>query len=125
MLCVKKSVNAELSTQAWDTFHEILCSLPLLPDEAFQDRELDCVHLWEAPGAFVASLKHHLKSHHVPWQGKWIANTLNPCQEANDTLMMTMDEGLTANTFPWWSFGPGNSGDCGRLVGRRLLVLSS
>ncbi|NXG13212.1 CMTR2 methyltransferase, partial [Grallaria varia] len=108
---VKKSVNAELCTQAWCKFHEILCSFPLLPEEAFQDGVLNSVHLCEAPGAFIASLNHYLKSHHVPCHWNWVANTLNPYHEANDTLMMIMDDRLIANTWPWWYFGPDNTGD--------------
>ncbi|XP_009872404.1 PREDICTED: cap-specific mRNA (nucleoside-2'-O-)-methyltransferase 2, partial [Apaloderma vittatum] len=38
-------------------------------------------------------------------------NTLNPYHEANDTLMMIMDDRLIANTLPWWYFGPDNTGD--------------
>ncbi|XP_061324843.1 cap-specific mRNA (nucleoside-2'-O-)-methyltransferase 2 [Pezoporus flaviventris] len=108
---VKKWVNAELCTQAWCKFHEILCSFPLLPEEALQDRELNTVHLCEAPGAFIASLNHYLKSHHVQCDWNWVANTLNPYHEANDTLMMIMDDRLIANTLPWWYFGPDNTGD--------------
>ncbi|NWU96011.1 CMTR2 methyltransferase, partial [Upupa epops] len=108
---VKKSVNAELCTQAWCKFHEILCAFPLLPEEALRDGELNSVHLCEAPGAFIASLNHYLKSHHVPCDWNWVANTLNPYHEANDTLMMIMDDRLIANTLPWWYFGPDNTGD--------------
>lgn len=108
---VKKSVNAELCTQAWCKFHEILCTFSLLPEEALQDGELNSVHLCEAPGAFIASLNHFLKSHHVPCHWNWVANTLNPYNEANDILMMIMDDRLIANTLPWWYFGPDNTGD--------------
>uniref|UniRef100_A0A8C5TCL3 Cap-specific mRNA (nucleoside-2'-O-)-methyltransferase 2 n=1 Tax=Malurus cyaneus samueli TaxID=2593467 RepID=A0A8C5TCL3_9PASS len=108
---VKKSVNAELCTQAWCKFHEIVCSFSLLPQEALQDGELNSVHLCEAPGAFIASLNHYLKSHHIPCHWNWVANTLNPYHEANDTLMMIMDDRLIANTLPWWHFGPDNTGD--------------
>ncbi|NXE55546.1 CMTR2 methyltransferase, partial [Casuarius casuarius] len=108
---VKKSVNAELCTQAWCKFHEIVCSFPLLPEEALQDGELNSVHLCEAPGAFIASLNHYLKSHHISCDWNWVANTLNPYHEANDTLVMIMDDRLIANTLPWWYFGPDNTGD--------------
>nr|XP_032651277.1 cap-specific mRNA (nucleoside-2'-O-)-methyltransferase 2 [Chelonoidis abingdonii] len=108
---VKKSVNAELCTQAWCKFHEILCSFPLLPKEALQNGELNSVHLCEAPGAFIASLNHYIKSHHIPCDWNWVANTLNPYHEANDTLVMIMDDRLIANTLPWWYFGPDNTGD--------------
>uniref|UniRef100_A0A8C3VCE4 Adrift-type SAM-dependent 2'-O-MTase domain-containing protein n=1 Tax=Catharus ustulatus TaxID=91951 RepID=A0A8C3VCE4_CATUS len=89
---VKKSVNAELCTQAWCKFHEVLCSFSLLPEEALLDGELNSVHLCEAPGAFIASLNHFLKSHHVPCHWNWVANTLNPYHESNDTLLMIMDD---------------------------------
>uniref|UniRef100_A0A6J0VFM6 Cap-specific mRNA (nucleoside-2'-O-)-methyltransferase 2 n=1 Tax=Pogona vitticeps TaxID=103695 RepID=A0A6J0VFM6_9SAUR len=108
---LKKSVNAELCTQAWCKFHEILCRFPLLPCEALQNGELNSVHLCEAPGAFIASLNHYLKSHHVPCDWNWVANTLNPYHEANDTFMMIMDDRLIANTLPWWYFGPDDTGD--------------
>ncbi|XP_053809215.1 cap-specific mRNA (nucleoside-2'-O-)-methyltransferase 2 isoform X1 [Vidua chalybeata] len=120
---VKKSVNAELCTQAWCKFHEILCSFSLLPEEALQDGELNSVHLCEAPGAFIASLNHFLKSHHVPCHWNWVANTLNPYHEANDILMMIMDDRLIANTLPWWYFGPDNTGDVMTL--RHLTGLQS
>ncbi|NWS72228.1 CMTR2 methyltransferase, partial [Crotophaga sulcirostris] len=108
---VRKAVNAELCTQAWCKFHEILCSFPLLPEEALQAGELNSVHLCEAPGAFIASLNHYLKSHHVPCDWHWVANTLNPYHEANDTLTMIADDRLIANTLPCWYFGPDNTGD--------------
>ncbi|XP_077197575.1 cap-specific mRNA (nucleoside-2'-O-)-methyltransferase 2 [Paroedura picta] len=108
---IKKFAGAELCTQAWCKFHEILGSFPLLPSDALQNGELNTVHLCEAPGAFIASLNHYLKSHRIPCDWNWVANTLNPYHEANDTLMMIMDDRLIANTLPWWYFGPDNTGD--------------
>ncbi|KAM4833644.1 cap-specific mRNA (nucleoside-2'-O-)-methyltransferase 2 isoform 1-T5 [Thomomys bottae] len=108
---VRKSVNAELCTQAWCKFHEILCSFPLIPQEAFHNGKLNSLHLCEAPGAFIASLNHYLKSHHFPCDWSWVANTLNPYHEANDNLIMIMDDRLIANTLHWWYFGPDNTGD--------------
>lgn len=108
---VRKSVNAELCTQAWCKFHEILCSFPVIPQEAFQNGKLNSLHLCEAPGAFIASLNHYLKSHRFPCEWSWVANTLNPYHEANDNLMMIMDDRLIANTLHWWYFGPDNTGD--------------
>ncbi|XP_060694281.1 cap-specific mRNA (nucleoside-2'-O-)-methyltransferase 2 [Hemiscyllium ocellatum] len=108
---VRSTMNAELCTQAWCKFHEILCTFPLLPFEALQNGELNSVHLCEAPGAFIASLNHYLKSHRIPCDWNWIANTLNPYHEGNDTGMMIMDDRLIAATLPWWYFGPDNTGD--------------
>lgn len=108
---VKKAVNAELCTQAWCKFQEILCSFPLIPQQAFQDGKLNSLHLCEAPGAFIASLNHYLKSHRFPCEWSWVANTLNPYHEANDGLRMIMDDRLIANTLHCWYFGPDNTGD--------------
>lgn len=108
---VRKYVNAELCTQAWCKFHEILCSFPIIPQEAFQNGKLNSLHLCEAPGAFIASLNHYLKSHRFPCDWNWVANTLNPYHEANDNLMMIMDDRLIANTLNCWYFGPDNTGD--------------
>ncbi|KAJ7320077.1 hypothetical protein JRQ81_019588 [Phrynocephalus forsythii] len=122
---LKKSVNAELCTQAWCKFHEILCSFPLLPCEALENGELNSIHLCEAPGAFIASLNHYLKSHRVPCDWNWVANTLNPYHEANDTLMVIMDDRLIANTLYRWYFGPENTGDVmtlGHLTGLQHLI---
>ncbi|XP_054435000.1 cap-specific mRNA (nucleoside-2'-O-)-methyltransferase 2 [Pteronotus mesoamericanus] len=108
---VRKYMTAELCTQAWCKFHEILCSFPVIPQEAFQNEKLNSLHLCEAPGAFIASLNHYLKSHRFPCDWSWVANTLNPYHEANDNLMMIMDDRLIANTLHYWYFGPDNTGD--------------
>lgn len=58
----KKSVKAEpcpgMVQPPWDP---ALSSSS--PSEAFRDRELDPFPLWEAPGAFIATLNHYFKSH--------------------------------------------------------------
>ncbi|XP_048350184.1 cap-specific mRNA (nucleoside-2'-O-)-methyltransferase 2 [Sphaerodactylus townsendi] len=122
---IKKSANAELCTQAWCKFHEMLGSFPLLPSDALQNGELNSLHLCEAPGAFIASLNHFLRSHCIPCDWNWVANTLNPYHEANDTLTMIMDDRLIANTLPWWYFGPDNTGDImtqGHLTGLQRFI---
>lgn len=108
---VRKAANAELCTQAWCKFQEILCSFPLIPQEAFQNGRLNSLHLCEAPGAFIASLNHYLKSHRFPCEWSWVANSLNPYHEANDNLRMITDDRLMANTLDRWYFGPDNTGD--------------
>uniref|UniRef100_UPI00398E4E38 cap-specific mRNA (nucleoside-2'-O-)-methyltransferase 2 n=1 Tax=Pristiophorus japonicus TaxID=55135 RepID=UPI00398E4E38 len=108
---VKRTMNAELCTQAWCKFHEILWTFALLPEEALRNGELGSVHLCEAPGAFIASLNHYLRSHRIPCDWSWVGNTLNPYHEGNDTGMMIMDDRLIAGTLPWWYFGPDDTGD--------------
>ncbi|XP_038663070.1 cap-specific mRNA (nucleoside-2'-O-)-methyltransferase 2 isoform X2 [Scyliorhinus canicula] len=104
---VRRFMNAELCTQAWCKFHEILCTFSLLPE----DKELNSVHLCEAPGAFIASLNHFLRTHYKTWKWKWVANTLNPYNEGNDTGTMIMDDRLIVDTLSCWYFGPDNTGD--------------
>ncbi|KAG8562374.1 hypothetical protein GDO81_015656 [Engystomops pustulosus] len=108
---VRRRANAELCTQAWCKFHEILCTYPLLPNTALWSYELNTLHLCEAPGAFISSLNHYIKTQNVRCDWNWVANTLNPYHEANDGLVMIADDRLIANTLPWWYFGPDNTGD--------------
>ncbi|CAN2389290.1 Cap methyltransferase 2, partial [Pristimantis euphronides] len=108
---VRRRANAELCTQAWCKFHEIVCTYHLLPDTALWSSELNTLHLCEAPGAFVSSLNHYLKTQDVHCDWNWVANTLNPYHEANNDLVMIADDRLIANTLPWWYFGPDNTGD--------------
>ncbi|KAG9474757.1 hypothetical protein GDO78_003297 [Eleutherodactylus coqui] len=108
---VRRGANAELCTQAWCKFHEIIYTYPLLPNTALWSYELNTLHLCEAPGAFVSSLNHYLKTQDVRCDWNWVANTLNPYHEANSDLVMIADDRLIANTLPWWYFGPDNTGD--------------
>lgn len=110
---VRSAANAELCTQAWCKFYEILGTFSLLPAAALQSGELNTVHLCEAPGAFIAALNHYLKTtestHYCDWS--WVANTLNPYHEANGGGTTIADDRLIANTLPWWFFGSDNTGD--------------
>ncbi|KAF7650299.1 hypothetical protein LDENG_00127960 [Lucifuga dentata] len=110
---VRSAANAEICTQAWCKFYEILGTFNLLPDEALQSGELNTVHLCEAPGAFITSLNHYLKTsestRYCDWS--WAANTLNPYHEANGGSTTIMDDRLIANTLLWWFFGSDNTGN--------------
>ncbi|KAJ8339697.1 hypothetical protein SKAU_G00343300 [Synaphobranchus kaupii] len=108
---VRAAANAEICTQAWCKFYEILVTFSLVPDRALQNGELNSVHLCEAPGAFIASLNHYLKSNSLYCDWTWVANTLNPYHEANDNGTMIADDRLIANTLPWWFFGTDDTGD--------------
>ncbi|KAG5849414.1 hypothetical protein ANANG_G00110150 [Anguilla anguilla] len=108
---VRAAANAEICTQAWCKFYEILGTFSLVPYGALQSGELNSVHLCEAPGAFIASLNHYLRSNAVHCDWTWAANTLNPYHEANDNGAMIADDRLIANTLPWWFFGSDDTGD--------------
>lgn len=110
---VRAAANAEICTQAWCKFYEILGAFSLLPEETLQSGELNTVHLCEAPGAFIAALNHYLKTsdytRYCDWS--WAANTLNPYHEANGGNTTIADDRLIANTLPWWFFGSDDTGD--------------
>ncbi|XP_022094636.1 cap-specific mRNA (nucleoside-2'-O-)-methyltransferase 2-like [Acanthaster planci] len=105
----------ELCTQAWCKFYEIVSSYDVIPLD-LTGREGACfnsVHLCEAPGAFVTSLNHYLKSNaglkHAMWN--WLATTLNPYYEGNSTDAMIADDRFILQTQDHWFFGEDNTGD--------------
>lgn len=110
---VRSAANAEICTQAWCKFYEILGTFSLLPEEALQIGELNTVHLCEAPGAFITALNHYIKTseftRYCDWS--WVANTLNPYHEANGGSTTIADDRLIANTLLWWFFGSDNTGN--------------
>uniref|UniRef100_G3PTM3 Cap-specific mRNA (nucleoside-2'-O-)-methyltransferase 2 n=1 Tax=Gasterosteus aculeatus aculeatus TaxID=481459 RepID=G3PTM3_GASAC len=122
---VRSAANAEICTQAWCKFFEILGTFDLLPVEALQDGELNTVHLCEAPGAFITALNHYTKTsesaRHCDWS--WAANTLNPYHEANGSGATIADDRLIANTLPRWFFGSDNTGDV--MTQKHLLELQA
>ena len=64
---VKRTIHPELCTQAWCKFCEILVTFNLVETIAKrkssgEEATLFSVHLCEAPGAFVTSLNHRLRS---------------------------------------------------------------
>ena len=76
---VRRDFNPEMCTQGWAKFHEILLQYGTLVSEA--TTKLHSVHLCEAPGGFIASLNHFLKTHRMDCDWKWRAMTLNPYYE--------------------------------------------
>lgn len=118
---VRSAANAEICTQAWCKFYEILGTFNLLPEEALQNGELNTVHLCEAPGAFITALNHYIKTNestrYCDWS--WAANTLNPYHEANGGSTTIADDRLIANTLPWWFFGSDNTGNI--MIQKHLL----
>lgn len=122
---VRSVANAEICTQAWCKFYEILGTFNLLPVEALQKGELNTVHLCEAPGAFISALNHYIKTsettRYCDWS--WAANTLNPYHEANGGSTTIADDRLIANTLPWWFFGSDNTGNI--MIQKHLLELQA
>lgn len=107
---IRHNFHPELCTQAWCKFHEILCFDQVLPDSALSSKSVAAVHICEAPGAFICSLNHYLKSHHKNVRYKWLACTLNPYYEGNDADSCVADDRLIFRTLEQWCFGPDNTG---------------
>lgn len=122
---VRSATNAEICTQAWCKFYEILGNFNILPEEALRNGELNTVHLCEAPGAFITALNHYVKTsestRYCDWM--WAANTLNPYHEANGGGTTIADDRLIANTLPWWFFGSDNTGNI--MIQKHLLDLQA
>ena len=64
-----------------------------------------------APGAFITSLNHYLKSRKSELDWKWFASTLNPYYEGNNTLQMINDDRFILPTLDNWTFGLDNTGN--------------
>ncbi|XP_055056005.2 cap-specific mRNA (nucleoside-2'-O-)-methyltransferase 2 isoform X2 [Misgurnus anguillicaudatus] len=118
---LRSTANAELCTQAWAKFYEILGSFKLLPENALKSGELNSIHLCEAPGAFISALNHFLKTNRLHCDWNWVANTLNPYYESNGRGCTITDDRLIAHTLPWWFFGSDNTGDI--MLQKHLLEL--
>ncbi|XP_063048800.1 cap-specific mRNA (nucleoside-2'-O-)-methyltransferase 2 [Engraulis encrasicolus] len=126
---LRNTVNAELCTQAWAKFYEVLSSFEVVPLEAVQQGELCSLHLCEAPGGFLSALNHFLRSGGgtsggVGCDWSWLASTLNPYHEALErshgvaddrlllpTLPRVADDRLLLPTLPRWFFGSLDTGD--------------
>ena len=76
---VRRDFNPEMCTQGWVKLHEILLQYGALVSE--DTTRLHSVHLCEAPGGFVASLNHFLRTHRMDCDWNWRGMTLNPYYE--------------------------------------------
>lgn len=100
--------NAELCTQAWVKFHELLVYHDLVPvdgDSCFS------VHLCEAPGAFVTSLNHYIQTQTLSTKWQWLASTLNPYCSKNAADAMLDDDRFIRFTRDHWYFCKDDTGD--------------
>lgn len=104
-------INPEFLTQAWTKFYECACTYSIIPREVIMDRKMVSLHLCEAPGAFITSLNHYLKSNHQGIDWKWVANTLNPYYEGNSPSNMISDDRFMFHTLNNWNFGVDNTGN--------------
>lgn len=108
---LRQQVRPELCTQAWAKFYEIISSCNIIPKKCIDNKILTSLHLCEAPGAFVASLNHHIKSEYDDIHWTWLASTLNPFYEGNDNKRMISGECFIIETLSCWNFGASWDGD--------------
>jgi cap2 methyltransferase len=108
---LREAVKPELCTQAWVKFYEILSSCNIIPPKCIDHQKLTSLHLCEAPGAFIASLNHHIKCNFESIHWEWLASTLNPFYEGNDTKRMISGERFIIETLGRWNFGESCDGD--------------
>ncbi|XP_076280088.1 cap-specific mRNA (nucleoside-2'-O-)-methyltransferase 2-like [Lasioglossum baleicum] len=127
MTYLKKQVKPEFLTQAWCKFYEIVSSFPLIPIGHINNNNgyFKSVHLCEAPGAFVTSLNHWLKTNTPEIQWDWIATTLNPYYEGYSTSEMISDDRFIRHTFDRWCFGKDNTGNLKNLENLNELIKAS
>ncbi|KAK2151175.1 hypothetical protein LSH36_373g01006 [Paralvinella palmiformis] len=109
MRMMKKHFNAEMCTQAWCKFREIVHRLDL--ESHLQEDQLRTVHLCEAPGAFITSFNHYLRNRGFINYWIWLGVTLNPYYEGNSRNSMIDDDRFINNTLDHWYFGSDNTGD--------------
>lgn len=109
---VRKHIKPEFLTQAWCKFYEILSSFDVVPQNEIikSNNSFTSVHLCEAPGAFITSLNHWLKTNTI-FNWNWLATTLNPYYEENSLSRMINDERFIRHTLDHWYFGKDNTGN--------------
>ncbi|XP_041471524.1 uncharacterized protein LOC121421008 isoform X2 [Lytechinus variegatus] len=110
---LKTRFHIELGTQAWCKFHEILATRHLIPDSNLKSGTLHTLHICEAPGAFISSLNHYIKTHKDKGitQWKWLGTSLNPHYEMNTPDSTIVDDRLILQTPGCWYFGEDDTGD--------------
>ena len=59
---VRNCADPELFTQAWLKFYECASQFPMMIESENDNGAFHSVHLCEAPGAFITSLNHYIKS---------------------------------------------------------------
>lgn len=103
--------NPELCTQAWAKFYEIVSTFDVIPAKCLEKKRLNSFHLCEAPGAFITSLNHYIKCRFEEIEWNWLASSLNPFYEGNDTKRMIEAEKFIVETEEHWNFGESYDGD--------------
>ncbi|XP_078045850.1 cap methyltransferase 2 [Augochlora pura] len=124
---LKTHIKSEFLTQAWCKFFEIVSSFPLVPVTYINNNGkcFKSIHLCEAPGAFITSLNHWLKTNVPEIQWDWTATTLNPYYEGCSSYKMIGDDRFIKHTLDHWCFGKDNTGDLMNIENLNELIKMS
>ncbi|CAF1566435.1 unnamed protein product, partial [Didymodactylos carnosus] len=113
---LRKDSNIEMCTKAWTKITELYNKydelIPNLKDEYDNCIRFYTLHLCEGPGAMICATNHFLRQKYetnLNWH--WMATTLNPYNEANDTQAMLIDDRFIVETMKQWYFGVDNTGN--------------
>lgn len=102
---VRKTVQwrykSEMMSKAWLKMHEFIYREGVVPDVD----ELKAFHLCEAPGSFISSIHHYLKTHHPTTKYKWYAQSLNPKVSDDD------ESKLMSQNRDRWLYSLNDTGD--------------
>jgi len=108
---LRNQIKIELPTQAWAKFYCILSTFELvnIPSET---ETYNSIHLCEAPGAFITSLNHFIRTNYgAKFSWDWLGTTLNPYHEGNNLGQMIPDDRFIVNTLDNWCFGADFTGN--------------
>ncbi|AYV82123.1 MAG: FtsJ-like methyltransferase [Homavirus sp.] len=108
---LKWKYNSEMTTNAFLKMYEILCNEDIIDKKSDQFKAF---HICEAPGAFISSINHYIRSNTVIKNYIWYAQSLNPQSQINiKKYPSLLDDtfGLMRYNRDKWLFGKNNTGD--------------
>jgi len=103
--------KTEMVTNAWMKLYEILETEKIAINHKTSYKTF---HLCEAPGAFILSTNHYLKSNTPVSSYEWYAQTLNPFNSKNKSKgasVLKDDYGIIGSYPNRWLYGRYNTGD--------------
>lgn len=101
---LKSRYNTEMCTNAWLKMYEIMNSFDIVCP---RNNKFTSFHLCEAPGAFIASVNHYIKTRYDNVDFNWYGQSLIE----KGKQFIGDDYGLLAKYPNRWLFGPSHNGD--------------
>ncbi|KZC07331.1 FtsJ methyltransferase domain-containing protein 1 [Dufourea novaeangliae] len=121
---LRRDVQPEMLSREWAKFYEMVSSFPLVPITRIdgKNKHFKSVHLCEAPGDFILSLNHWLKTNVPNVQWDWIATSFNPYYDGNELSSTCMDDRFIRHTLRHWCFGDDATGNIMNLQNLDKLI---